>query len=250
VEILEEESHYKGAPLSYAWGKVREHDALILFDPGSTHNFISVDLATKLGIHDFEMGDMVTADGAFKEQKVQVTPLIGKLRLHIQGYVDKEDFFISPLAHQDVILGAPWFDRMATLIKYPKRKITFMYRGKEIALDVNHPGSTIPLVDSPTFDKVIKSSISCYMIFVKESMSNKCNGSEVNTKTKEELELSNFLLEFKDVFTDDVPRELPPIRGKDDHAIDLIPGSSPPNKPPYRVSPAQQEESTKERWYL
>ncbi|MCO5612738.1 hypothetical protein L7F22_067007 [Adiantum nelumboides] len=41
---------------------------------------------------------------------------------------------------------------------------------------------------------------------------------------------------------DDIPRELPPKRGDDDHMIELIPGSSPPNKPPYRVSQAQQEE--------
>src|SRR5271168_382171 len=41
---------------------------------------------------------------------------------------------------------------------------------------------------------------------------------------------------------DSIPGELPPSRGEDDHRIDLIPGISPPNKPPYRVSPAQQEE--------
>ena len=35
----------------------------------------------------------------------------------------------------------------------------------------------------------------------------------------------------------------PPKRGDDDHRIDLIPGSSPPNRAPYRVSYAQQEEN-------
>ena len=45
VEVLKEEGNSKGAPLSYVWGKVREHDDLILFDPGSTHNFISHELA-------------------------------------------------------------------------------------------------------------------------------------------------------------------------------------------------------------
>ena len=104
MEALKEDGHYKGSPLSYAWGKVREHDALILFDPGSTHNFISTELATKLGIHPHEMGKMVDADGPFKGQEVPVTPLIGKLRLHIQGYVDKEDFYISPLKREDVLL--------------------------------------------------------------------------------------------------------------------------------------------------
>ncbi|MCO5607176.1 hypothetical protein L7F22_061369 [Adiantum nelumboides] len=60
--------------------------------------------------------------------------------------------------------------------------------------------------------------------------------------SKEDLELFKFLNQFQDVFIDDIPGELPPKRGDDDHAIELIRGSSPPNKPPYRVSQAQQEE--------
>ena len=40
------------------------------------------------------------SDGAFDTLAVPVTPLIGKLCLHVQGYVDQEDFFISPLKHQ------------------------------------------------------------------------------------------------------------------------------------------------------
>ncbi|MCO5579248.1 hypothetical protein L7F22_033102 [Adiantum nelumboides] len=61
------------------------------------HNIISVELATSIRIHDFEMEDAIKADGAFKGQEVLVPSLIGKLRLHVQGYVDKEDFFISLL---------------------------------------------------------------------------------------------------------------------------------------------------------
>ena len=61
--------------------------------------------------------------------------------------------------------------------------------------------------------------------------------------SKEELDLSNFLNQYQDVFIDDIRGELPPKRGDDDHKIELSPGSSPPtNKPPYRVSQAQQEE--------
>ncbi|MCO5564612.1 hypothetical protein L7F22_018277 [Adiantum nelumboides] len=213
VEAPKEEVHCKGSPLSYVWGKVREHDAFILFDPGSTHNFISLELATKLGVQDFEMGDAMKADGAFINQEVSVTPLIGKLRLHIQGYVDKEDFFISPLKHED-ILGAPWFDRLAASIKFPKRKISFKFREKDLYINARESDS---------------------LNGVDETQVNE-NGMQVD------LELSNFLNQFQDVFIDDIPGELPPKRGDDDHMIELIPGSSPPNTPPYRVSQAQQEE--------
>ena len=79
-----------------------------------------------------------------------------------------------------------------------------------------------------------------YMIFVKDT--NEHSVSSINEGDQEKLELSNFLKGFQDVFIDDIPSEMPPKRGIDDHTIELIPGSSPPNKPPYRVSQAQQEE--------
>lgn len=49
------------------------------------------------------------------------------------------------------------------------------------------------------------------------------------------------LLQFADCFSNSLPDELPP-EWPEDHPIDIIPGSSPPNRPPYRVNAAQQEE--------
>ena len=54
--------------------------------------------------------------------------------------------------------------------------------------------------------------------------------------------MSNFLKEIQDVFIDDILGELCSKREQDDHYIDIILAISPPNKPPYRVSQAQQEE--------
>ena len=119
-------------------------------------------------MHKFEMGDVIIADAAFKGKEVLVTPLIGKLQLHIQGYVDKEDFYISPLKHKDVILGALWFDCVHAHMKFLERKVLFTYKGKDYALTCNSTGSTIPIVALSTLDKVIKNSVSCYMVFVKE----------------------------------------------------------------------------------
>ncbi|MCO5570274.1 hypothetical protein L7F22_023993 [Adiantum nelumboides] len=147
----------------------------------SIHNFISIELAQKLGIQTEEMGTALEASGAFKGQYVPVTPLIGKLRVHVQGYVDQEEFCISPLATEDVILGAPWFRRLTAVLEYPTRTISFKFRNRDINIHTEDRGN-------------------------------------------------------------EIPKELPPSHGEDDHKIELIPGSSPPNRPPYRVSYAQQEE--------
>ena len=66
VKALEEDCHHSGCSLSDAWGKVREHNTLIFFDPSSTHNFISTNLATKLRINEFGMGKVIKANGTFQ----------------------------------------------------------------------------------------------------------------------------------------------------------------------------------------
>ena len=48
AKVLKEERNSKGAKLFYAWGKVRELDALIPFDSRATHNFVSHEMALKL----------------------------------------------------------------------------------------------------------------------------------------------------------------------------------------------------------
>ncbi|MCO5584277.1 hypothetical protein L7F22_038201 [Adiantum nelumboides] len=187
------------------------------------------------------MGETHAVEGPFEGPATPVTALIGKLRLHVQGYANKEDFLISPLKNEDVLLGAPWFDCMATSLTFPERKVTFKHKGRDITLHVNEKGHTIPLVSHDSFEKAMKSSIFAYMIFVKDPPLNS-NDVSPNGSSKLDNDIHSFLNEHAELFINDILSELPPKRGDDDHRIDLIPGSSPPNKPRYQVSQAQQEE--------
>nr|XP_034591764.1 uncharacterized protein LOC117853544 [Setaria viridis] len=51
----------------------------------------------------------------------------------------------------------------------------------------------------------------------------------------------DLLQDFKDVFPDEVPAGLPPLRGIE-HQIDLVPGASLPNRPAYRTNPEETKE--------
>ncbi|MCO5564362.1 hypothetical protein L7F22_018022 [Adiantum nelumboides] len=82
----------------------------------------------------------------------------------------------------------------------------------------------------------MKQHISAYLIYVKEK-------KETQSSNLSSLDVSrrDILDEYADCFLEALSGQLPPERPQD-HSIDLIPGSAAPNKPPYKVSAAQQEE--------
>ena len=51
----------------------------------------------------------------------------------------------------------------------------------------------------------------------------------------------SLMQEYDDVFPEDIPNGLPPLRGIE-HQIDLVPGASIPNRPAYRSNPEETKE--------
>ena len=66
-----------------------------------------------------------------------------------------------------------------------------------------------------------------------------------NDMTPISLGVSNVLQDFDDVFSEEVPAGLPPLRGIE-HQIDLIPGATLPNRAPYRTNPEEIKEIQKQ----
>jgi hypothetical protein len=53
--------------------------------------------------------------------------------------------------------------------------------------------------------------------------------------------VADILQEYANIFPSEVPVGLPPLRDIE-HQIDLIPGASLPNRPPYRTNPEETKE--------
>ena len=117
-----------------------------------------------------------------------MTPLIGELCIHVQDYVDQEEFYVSPLSAEDVVLGAPWFHRVAALLEFPSRVISFQFRNRDISIGTEDHGNTIPLVSHASLQKSMKKSLFAYLIFANEPLSSKQSESNPN-----ENELREFL---------------------------------------------------------
>jgi hypothetical protein len=81
--------------------------------------------------------------------------------------------------------------------------------------------------------------------FIAEMLSSKVVYLLLNNESSKEEELpeeaKKLIDEFGDVFLGELPKELPPLRDIQ-HQIDLVPRSSLPNRPHYRMSPREHKE--------
>jgi len=57
--------------------------------------------------------------------------------------------------------------------------------------------------------------------------------------------IQEVLGKYKDVLTNELPKELPPRR-EVDHKIEVLPGAEPPSKPPYRLNQKELMELKKQ----
>ncbi|MCO5600679.1 hypothetical protein L7F22_054794 [Adiantum nelumboides] len=109
------------------------------------------------------------------------------------------------------------------------KKITVQSRGKTLILYVKLKGESIPTVSASAITSVMKKHLFACLVFAREVSD--CDESNLSVL---DTEKSMFLQQYSDRFSDSLPSQLPPER-PEDHAIDLVAGSSPPNRPPYRV---------------
>ena len=113
---------------------------MILFDPCSTHNFVSVSFAewfnllTMTGTDEVEMGN----------GSIENTPGNTTLTIKIDDYEDSLEFGILKLSSRnDTIIGKPWFYDMNPQIDFRNDTIWFKFEQNEIFLcwmkDLNPP---------------------------------------------------------------------------------------------------------------
>ncbi|MCO5590838.1 hypothetical protein L7F22_044813 [Adiantum nelumboides] len=147
-DLVGDQQNVDATELCRAWGKVRDQEVLVFFDPGAHATFISPELASKLEIRAEEMGMTGEAGLACPSHSEAATSILGKLRLHIQSYVDAEEFHIMPLQDCDVLLGIPWCYRLHAVVDTFHKKITLVHRGKTHVLDVKIKGDSVPVVSA------------------------------------------------------------------------------------------------------
>ncbi|CAA6675876.1 unnamed protein product [Spirodela intermedia] len=132
-----------------------------------------------------------------------------------------------------ILLGGPWLSDNDMTIQGKTDIYYFIFKGKKILL---HPFMKKPKIPSPLFI-LLKIFFNPLFLFHLSP--------HIRKKISESLPLdplvSSLIEYFKDIFLEELPNSLPPLR-KIQHNIDLVLGSSLPKLPHYRMIPTEHQE--------
>ncbi|XP_057522558.1 uncharacterized protein LOC130802561 [Amaranthus tricolor] len=218
--------------------KVKDQVCDMIIDGGSESNCVSLALVTDLNLktrphaHPYKLKWLDNnATGTVNKQC-----LIG---FTIGSYKDQVLCDVLDMNACHVLLGRPWqYDKRSMHNGFTNTYI-IKHEGKLKELVPLPPHRTVPppvrepvhLISRKVCEKEIKNKNEVYVLVTKEVE----QAAEIPQAVKPLLQ------QFKDVFPDELPEGLPPVRGIE-HQIDLIPGAPLPNKPAYRANPTETRE--------
>jgi hypothetical protein len=257
----------------------------VIIDGGSCHNLTSDELCSKLQLvkkkhpRPYKVQWLSDSGTIQVEHTVQVSFKIG-------AYEDTLECDVVPMSVCHILLGRPWQYDRGVIHNGRTNHYSFKMKGKEFVLRPMSPSQVIADKQATTHrgekserashqkeserhkpnmsDSTMSDKRDLVLLATKQDMREVCaNPSSVihyvllckdeaartNTSHHLPLVLSHLLQEYADVFPDELPPGLPPLRGIE-HRIDLIPGAPLPNKAPYRVNPDETKEIQRQVQHL
>jgi hypothetical protein len=200
----------EGAPVMTSIFSVSNYPAVILFDLGASHSFISAKFSAKcqLPFHHTNGGITISTP----EGRVATYQINRHVPIKLGSLVIKTTLLILGLDSVDIILGTDWLSRHQAIIDVAAR-----------AIEIHSP---------------FCGEITLYM------PNQGCTHSCALTMVESPVERIPVVCEYPDVFPDELPG-MPPDR-EIEFAIELQPGTAPISKRPYRMPPAELAELKKQ----
>ncbi|GJV55960.1 retrotransposon-related protein [Tanacetum coccineum] len=220
-------------------GTVGKHIIHILVDCGSTHNFVDITAAKKLGCSIKSTCPLAVTVG--DGYNIATTSKCKQFHWQLQGVDFCSDVMLLPLSGCEMVLGIQWLATLGDIkCNFKELRMEFMYQSKKMVLR-GTPKSNLEWMPNNKQLKMDRqgkqpefSSMQLCVFPCAEVSLMRLEGLSMEIQP----ELQTVVEEFMDVF--DVPKDLPPSRPCD-HRIPLIKDANPVNVRPYRHPPTQKD---------
>ncbi|CAI7906145.1 unnamed protein product, partial [Closterium sp. NIES-53] len=144
-----------------------------------------------------------------------------------------------------------WLAAVNPQVDWRTREVKVLFGGRYVRLPVvqQQEGMTLQLISAKQFGKAIRGGEAVFLGLITEVQPTSPDAVTPTISASHEDEeltrgVEKLLEKNSGVFPEDLPAELPPKRAAD-HRIELIPGSTPPVRPTYKMSAVELKELKK-----
>ena len=223
-----------GSPLPTVRGKIGNSNATFLIDSGATHNFVSPKLHLRTSASSPLRVQL--ADGSFRTSTTSTSTTF-----YLNGKSFQSDFVILDISGCDVILGQPFLRRFNPHINWARGDMQFKC-GSLCKFFTSTHQPRVALIKAKKVRRLIytDNSTDVFVAMVQaHSLPHASSDYSELLSRCPSSKLRDVLQRYAPMF--DPPTTLPPHRAHD-HAIDLLPDSTPPPRKLYRMSTSELAE--------
>ncbi|CAI7906079.1 unnamed protein product [Closterium sp. NIES-54] len=156
------------------------------------------------------------------------------------------------LDSHDIILGTNWLAAVNPQVDWRTREVKVLFGGRSVCLPVvqQQEEMTLQLISAKQFGKAIQGEEAVFLGLITEVQPTSPEAAiPTVSASHEDKELTwgveKLLEKISGVFPEDLPAGLPPKQAAY-HRIELIPGSTPPVRPTYKMSAMELKELKKQ----